>query len=263
MTNSSKTDFNLAQLVENLQGGLAGDAGATILRQRLDAMVIRLKHGDDQSVVAKLWMRSGMRRWARRITGTSSVHREWHALQALFAAGVAVPCPLGYSRLSSSRFSFTDVLFLQDLGDCKSALDYIKPLIREKRWSEVESIESQLIDLTSNLVKAGIIDTDHGLPNIVVDATGKAYRIDLELARQVPSIMLASRPLGIMMGRMIATYAFALQPDAERVLDFADRLSCSINPSRRVRAHAKEFIGAMLRRQIEQRGIHTNVQLPW
>jgi hypothetical protein len=66
-----------------------------------------------------------------------------------------------------------------------------------------------------------------------------------------------------MIGRLIGTHMFAVQPRVERTLDLALSLGRRTGVSKRILAIARRQVQAMLRHQREQKGIDTRLELPW
>lgn len=238
-----------------------GGEGVEILRQRPDAMVARVA-GSSGTVILKLWVRQGIRGLLRRVTRTGSVLREWRTLCHLYRAGVSVPKPLGYCRVQVAGQPYTDALGMEDLGNCRSALECVKTLARQGNEAELARFEDQLIGLTCSLLRAGFVDPDHSLVNTVVPEHGRPVRLDFELARFVRCPSWALNSYSEMIGRLIATYVFAVQPEVGRARRFATRLADVLNASRRVRRKAYAFTTGMLRHQ-QRLGIDVRFELDW
>lgn len=236
---------------------------ASVLIRRREAMVLRLNLGPSQTTVVKLWVRPGVRGLIRRLTGTASAMREWRTLDCLYRARASVPKPYACLHLSSAAAPYTDALFLEDLGPCQTALEFVKGLFRQGQDDRLVAFEDDVISLTDTIIRAGIVDTDHSLVNTVVPASGKPVRIDFELAQRVLHPAMASRRYGEMLGRLISTYAFALQPDVSRVVPFAERLKAHVPASARVLRFAREFLEQMLDEQRRERAIDTRISLAW
>ena len=67
----------------------------------------------------------------------------------------------------------------------------------------------------------------------------------------------------IMLGVLIGSYAFAMQPDAYRASKFARRLVDRLMPPMRVLRRARIEVETMLEQQRTKCGIDTRVSLPW
>ncbi len=231
-----------------------------VLKERSgDCRVVRVRDTDGNSAIVKLWNRPGVAGMLRRLTGTGSMTREKQALERLAAAGLRVPKVLGFERLESAELPFTDALVLEDLGECVTALEHAKALSRLQKDAELARFLGQVVDLTVGMLEAGISDRDHSFNNVVATSGGDAARLDLEIARADTS----DRAIGDMLGRLLATLVFALQPDVEPVTRFASALRERISPSARALARARAKMEEMLAVQWRDRGIQTRVELPW
>ena len=111
------------------------------------------------------------------------------------------------------------------------------------------------------MVRAGLVDTDHRLPNFVTLPSGWPVRLDFELARRHRIPALTRRAYGIMLGTLVGSHAFAVQPDGARTRAFAARLLQHLRPPARAWRVARERVAAMLARQRREAGIDTCVIL--
>src|SRR5688572_653644 len=102
-------------------------AQAEVLYRRADRIVIRRREAAPQDpVIVKMWSRPDLRGVLRRILGIASHQREWRTLVRLRSVNMSVPRPLGCCRVIPSIAGYTDALFMEDLGDCEAATDYLK-----------------------------------------------------------------------------------------------------------------------------------------
>jgi len=241
----------------------AGEIEAVPLRDvRPDGATVRASPEPDRGVVIKLWTRSGLGGMIRRWTRTGPAIREWRALQKLSRLGVDVPRPLAYCRLGA-RARHTEALVLEDLGECRLGLMHVKDLLGARREQELEAFERHVIDTTAAMILSGTLDPDHRVTNFVVTAEGRPVRLDLELARDVAYPSLHWRMYGEMLGKLLGSYTFAVQPDTARVTDFAGRLVARVRPGSRVLRRCRAVVEQMLETQRIERGIDTRVSLPW
>jgi hypothetical protein len=154
-------------------------------------------------------------------------------------------------------------LFLEDLGKTISATEFVKHLIRDTHEDRVREFEVQLIKMTCAMVGAGIVDPDHGLINTVVPESGEPVRLDLEMARGSWHSALRRQAYGRMIGHLVSTYAFAVQPDTSRATAFALRLAERLRPAPRVLRDAARYVNAMMDEQLRSANIDTRLDLPW
>jgi len=176
---------------------------------------------------------------------------------------IAVPRPLGFCSVVPDIAGYTDVLFMEDLGECESATEHLKRLIRAGQEAQALTFENVLIDITEQILKAGMLDLDHGMNNIVVTSSGRPVKLDVELARRVIWPRLFPAMYGRMLGRLIGLHAFAVQPDVGRTKRFAERLCERLKPPPGVLKRAGSYARELMQKQLQNVGIDTQLVLPW
>ncbi len=240
--------------------------GLVVLKERgSDVRVARVTHpAGNGTVVVKLWNRRGGRGRIRRLTRTNIGWREYTALRVLETRRIGAPQPLAYLTLRDPRSAYTEALISSDLGECRRAMAVFKELLTEGNEDRVRSFETALINATAGMLAAGLIDTDHRIPNFAVPAgSDMPVRLDFELCRRVRRVAWHPRLLGRMLGTLLGTYVFAVQPDMDRVPDFGARLRAAVCPSARARRHALARVSEMLNRQSANRGVITDKPRIW
>lgn len=251
----------MARCIETLRAGF--DAAEVVSRRQADCIVIRWQGADaGHSMILKMWSRADFSGSVRRLLGIASVDQEWRNLTRMRRLNIAVPRPLGKFRAVPSISGYTDVLFMEDLGPCMTALEHLKSLLSAGRELPALRFENELIELTAQILEGGVLDADHGMLNTVVTSSGRVVRLDVEIAQWVIWPRLFPRSYGGMLGRLIGLHAFAVQPDVGRTTRFAERLRERLRPPpnvlRRAGAHARE----MMRKQNNKVGIATQLILP-
>ena len=226
-------------------------------------MVCRAPLDDRGSVVVKLWTRPGVRGTIRQISRTGPLDRELRVLRHLRRFGVDVPDVLGSCRVRSPHVPYTNALVLEDLGRVGTAMDHLKDLIASRSGQAANDFEDQIIELTRKIVDARVIDADHSMMNIVMTDEGRPARLDFEIARRVSSPRWSPRTWGAMIGRLVATHAFTVQPDVERARRFALRLANHIRPPAVVLRRAAALVEQMMETQRHEDGIDTRIHLEW
>ena len=250
-------------LVEFVERIGSGKQAVEILKERRgDVLVVRSSGPDGRNLVVKLWNRRGLRGWVRRLTRTSCAWREYVALRSLMNKA-AVPEVLGYFRLRDWGAAYTEAVVLQDLGRCGDLTEHVKRLRREGGDAALARIEEELIKSTQTLVESNIVDVDHRLPNFLVRPCGVIARVDFEMAHRVRNRGADPAELGGMLGTLIGSYAFALQPDTAPVGVFAESLARVSKACPQARRFARLQIDKMLCRQDREAGIRTAVALDW
>lgn len=216
-----------------------------------------------QTLVMKMWSRPGVRTLFRRISRTGSCDYEYRNLCLFQDLGVPVPRPLGMCRLPPNPNGYVDALFMEDLGECTSSTEYVKNIVRKSLSDELHTFDEQLIDMTSKIVRGRVVDTDHGLVNILVRPSGDLVRIDVEMARRAFVGRITANCYGRMLGRLLATYTFAVQPEISVVTAFTSRLVRRLGPSSRVLRIAEGYVREEMDYQRRRSGINTPVVFPW
>lgn len=250
-------------LSDYAQGKIAAEILRRYDQSNSNKIVIRLNTADEYSIIVKMWNKKDWKGRVRRVLRQDSITKERKGLELCGKHGIKVPEVLGQIRFCIKNLIYTDALFIEDLGECITAGKYIEKLIDENRDSDLEQFENQIIDLTKTLVDSGILDTDHSLINMVVDSMEVLYKLDLEIARKSVFNKLSYRTYGKMIGMLVASYTFAVQPRLSKSPKFAENLSRSLNPSNKVLQVAKKRVESCLQRQFEQKGIDSRFDLPW
>ncbi len=234
-----------------------------VLKERPgDGLVARTHPGSDHSVIVKLWNRPGVRGFLRTLTRTSNLYREMNATAGLRGAGIRVPAVLGSCRIPDAGSAYTEALLFEDLGHCTTTYDHVHVLIEEGREQELQLLLDEIIDTTSKIVDAKMTDWDHCFYNIIITPSGEIARLDFEVARNWPPL-LSPRNYPRMLGWLISTYAFAAQPEVERVTEFATALTERLDPPRWVLWRTTAWINFIMDYQYRATGIRTTVPLPW
>jgi O-antigen/teichoic acid export membrane protein len=255
-----RRENELGEFVERIS---SGKQPVEVLKERRgDVLVVRSSGPDGKDLVVKLWNRRGPRGWLRRVTRTSSAWREYVALLRL-RNKASVPEVLGYFRLRHWRAAYTEAVVLEDFGRCGDLTEHVKRLRRQGGDAALAWIEEELIKSTQTLVESNIVDVDHRLPNFLVRPCGVIARVDFEMAHRVRNRGADPAELGGMLGTLIGSYAFALQPDTAPVGVFAESLARVSKACPQARRFARLQIDKMLCRQHREAGIRTAVALDW
>lgn len=237
---------------------------ANVISQRENRIVIRSHCTDtSESIIIKMWSRPDLNGSVRRLLQIAACNHEWRNLTRMSLTGIAVPRPLGFSQVAPTIAGYTDVLFMEDMGTCESATDHLKRLIQAKQEQQAVIFEDAQIQMTVQLLDAGILDIDHGMHNIVVSPSGKVIKLDVELARYVVWPRLFPAMYGQMLGRMIGMHAFAVQPEMSRTTHFADRLRANLQPPLDILKRAGIYARVMMQNQLKKTGIDTRLILSW
>lgn len=262
--NSSIALLTRAQMDRCLDALRGSFGDANVINQRENRIVIRWRWAETgDSIIIKMWSRPDLIGSLRRLLRVAACNHEWRNLVRMSDFGIAVPRPLGFCRVAPSIAGYTDVLFMEDLGKCKSATEHLKQLIQAGQEQQALSFENVQIEMTAQMLEAGMLDVDHGMHNIVVQPSGRPVKLDVELGRQVIWPRLFPAMYGRMLGRMIGMHAFAVQPDVGRMTRFAERLCERLKPSPRILKRAGIHAREMMQKQLQKTGIDTRLILPW
>jgi hypothetical protein len=158
---------------------------------------------------------------------------------------------------------YTELLIVEDLGKIRSGAEHLEGLVATGSVDRIDSFEEELIELTRSLLSVGVVDPDHSLVNIIVFSDGRLGRLDFELAECLRYPWLHTRLLGQMLGRLIVSYGFLMQPEVARTEAFARRLAQRVKAPRRALVWAERFIASRLLRQLERVGIDIRITPGW
>jgi hypothetical protein len=239
------------------------ESSVDVLQAKWGKMVCRMPVPNDGTVVLKLWPRPTARDRMRRAWHAAPHVQEARLLTHLRGHGVSVPRLLGTSRLRLRGMPYRHAVVLEDLGNVDNAMEHVKRLLGEGRNEQAERFEDQIIALTDALLESGVADADHSMINIVAAPSGRPFRLDFEIARLVRWPCLFPGLCGAMIGRLVATYAFTVQPDVVRAERFATRLARHLAPTVRVLRLARIHVERLLQVQEHEVGIDTRLSLPW
>lgn len=234
-----------------------------MLRDRADSATIRVFSADQSTIIMKFWDRRGWRGLLRRYMRTSPSWREWRAMGVLSISGVPIAQPIARFAISPRSGRFSDVLVMEDLGSLQTAHESLKTALRESRLNHVDLLESNVIELTTAIVHAGVLDPDHSMVNMLCFSDGQVCRIDFELARIVSRATRQPRLYGQMIAKLVASFVFTVQPELARADAFVSKLLHRLKPPRRARLIAKAEIAKALDRQRLSKGIDSQIEMNW
>ena len=252
----------LAEFPSLAQRVADGEVELEVLR-KAGSLTGRLRLASGATVIVKLWSRTGVRGALRKQTRTNPAMREWRVLRKLERLGVRAPRVLKICYLRRGGAQYTEAIFIEDLGRTVEGLEHLKSLIQSGQPEAAAVYEEYLIRTTETMIRAGVLDPDHRMTNFVVTADGTPVRLDFELARLVFHVGLHPDLVGQMIGTLVATYCYAVQPDSGRAADFAARLAARIGPSRRALKGAGRLVREKLEKQRLETGIDMRIDLPW
>ncbi len=222
--------------------------------KRENVQTVRVRVEGDRTVVLKMWDVSGVIAAIRARLRTTNAEREWTALRRLHEAGVSVPAPLGRARLEEGDGAF-DVIAVEDLGACVRAGDVLSSLVADGADDEIATITDGFIEIMAGMVASGVLDTDNTTTNYLLPPGAAPVRVDLELARVVTRPEKQPKLYGTMLGRLMASYTFAVHAEPERAAAFLGRIVDRLRPSPAVVSGAL----TCLREGLERHGRETGI----
>ncbi len=214
------------------------------------------------SLIVKFWLARNFGERCKQLAGLSNGRREWRSHRYLYAQGLALPEPMAYLNWSAGKARI-EAFAAEDLGPTTQALKLLKAAVRLDDAAEVARIEAAVIALTRTMVAAGVTDVDHQLRNIVLTPDGRMFRLDVECAKRWLLGRIPDAALGVMIGRLITSHAYACQPQLNWTEDFARRLASALSPSRSVLRYAQKEIDTLMARQQARQGIDSRLSLAW
>lgn len=257
------TDQSIPDAHQFAKSVALGDTDFEILRQRADGLVAGVSTADGQSVVVKMWKRPGPRGWYRRLTRTGNLDREWTILHRLYARGLPVPQPIARCRFRRPLNGYTDAILIEDLGRWPRAIDQVRKMLDSGDETVYRTFETGLLELTSDVLEAGVVDEDHHLVNILVRPTGDVARIDFEIAARARFPSLHSAQLAEMLANLLSSYLFAVQPRFELADEFAHRLDARLELSESTRRKIVPLVERSVEKQRKLHGIDSRWKVPW
>ncbi len=232
-----------------------------VVSKRSFRLVVRREAANGTPVIVKLWARPGWKGTARRLLGQTAARYEFRNLKMMERLGVPAPRAYAYGRAAPNAQGYTDAMVMEDLGEIELAGVYLKGRVQAGDEAAVQHFEDEVIRMTGILTRAHVIDFDHSMVNIVVKDKDP-IRLDLEKARRVPWNGLRPKLYGEMIGQLLATYVFAVQPDMDRAAHFAEKLFTEIKPAPGIVKLAQAHVDKQLKRQKDGNGIDMALSLP-
>jgi hypothetical protein len=222
------------------------------------------------TIIVKTWnpeRGSRMRQLKRALVGElSGCHNEIATLWHLEQAAPGLGAPLGFARFTSAVVQGLpcEVGLISDLGDCETVAEYLKRCNAEGDQPGLDNVRDFITESLRLLIcDAGLIDDDHSVINMLRSRQdGRFHRIDFEIARRAESVWSKSRAMGSMLGRLMATCAFACQPDMRWVVGLADHLRQALPFfDDKVWQLAQVEVDRRLRYQLQRNGIDTRLDV--
>ncbi len=231
-----------------------------LLRGRHNAMVAEIDVPDQQKkAVIKLWKKPGLAGFIRRLSKTGNVYREWQVMNLLYKKGVPTPQPFGIYSFPDSPGGYTDAVAMSYFDESIRGIEHLRLLSERNLDDERIAFEESVINLTESTLNAGVLDVDHHLVNILALRSNNAVRVDFEIATLCQDPNRKSAAYGKMLGMLISTHLFAVQPHIQFTDRFSQALIERLNPPPKALDKAKKIIYERIEAQRVAKGIRT----PW
>lgn len=253
-------------ILESIESGESSECGGCeVLRGRTGnrGMLMRVRDSSGDSVIVKAWHLRDLKERLQGLSGLSMARREWRAHRHLERAGLRVPRLLEFLRLRCRDGRRFEAIVAEDLGETVNGMVHLKDLLQVQDEAAVQEFEDRVIEITRQLLDAGIVDVDHQLRNIVVGGANEPMRIDFECARRYRGLAPPTLEYGRMLGRLVVSHAYACQPEVGRTEAFARRLAERLEAPAGVLSGAKGQIDRALAHQNRVAGIESRLALGW
>lgn len=253
LTNKEMYEIIINVFLKNKPYQILGDSSRLVIRY----------HFNNKSIVVKLFNRKGL--WSsikfniKYPFKLTTLQREWNALCNLPKHGIKVPGPLGYCKIKDKSIKYKYAIFVEDIGEHKHALDYIKHLIDKNKLTQLLAFEDNLIQFTARIIKAGYIDTDYSLINMIVNNNGELIKTDLEFISIKKTSLLNNYIYSEMIYCLIISYAYAVQPQVDMVVKFFNKLTKEIYFTPRVLSNIIRKVDRKLIIQCKESDIDTKI----
>jgi hypothetical protein len=253
---------NLEPMLCRFFEGERGGIESLHTRGKNRGCLLRLPQEMSCGAVIKVWKIRNLKERLKSILQLSNGRREWRMHRFIYKSGIEVPAPLAFQRLTMSNGDLFELMAIEDLGETWCGLPYLKNLLEAGDVAGIANFENRLVQITAAFVKVHVLDVDHQLNNFVLDERGRLMRIDFECARRRPLCINAKRDVAEMLARLIASHIYAVQPEVNRSVAFAEQLFIKLGISPRVRRMVSTSVNEKLEKQNDRKGIAKTVALP-
>jgi len=180
-------------------------------------------------------------------------------MKHLHDSRVRVPTPLGAFYLKGSPGGYTDAVVMSYFDKAERGIEHLRALAAQGEDAKRLAFEESVIDLTHAVLTAGVLDVDHHLVNILALPSNEAVRVDFEIARICRRPNASTKTYADMLGALLGTYLYGIQPHVAFADRFSEALIEKIDPPKKSLELAKEIIQWRLEGQRRAKGIDT----PW
>lgn len=256
MTGNRK-DSNYTELARAIS---RGELECDVLARQPRRVTVRARAGTE-SLIVKLWNLRDPRGIARRMLRQTKGRGEWTSLRLLEDSGVPVPKAVAFMRLCGAGVRHQEALVVEDLAPCTSLHTHIHALSKQGANTEVDRLGGEALRITAAMIDAGLLDNDHRLGNFVVRSDGSVFRLDFENARVGLRGVRREDALGVMVGALVASHAWATRCRPDDAVRFVERLVREIALPERTRARARDAVAKELQRRQKGTSFNLNANL--
>lgn len=141
---------------------------------------------------------------------------------------------------------------------------YLTELLAKKSNSERIHFENNVIELTASILKAGILDLDHHLVNILVTPSWGIVRLDFEISAIVRYPGLHRKKLSRMIAALMTSYIVASNADGKSTAnEFAMNLANRLDLPADLLRNARVLVEQNLAQQQMKSGLDLHWTPPW
>jgi hypothetical protein len=250
-------------LRHHLEGNVISRTETVHTRSGNRGGLLRLPLASGGSVIVKVWRLRNLKEQLKSFTYLSNGHREWRIHRLIHKAGVHVPEPLIYQRLTIPNFGPCEIMVIEDVGETECGVPHLKRLIATGRDNAITMFEGQMINITAELLKLKILDVDNQLNNFLIDSVNCVFRIDFECAHRRFDLSYRQNEYATMLDRLLRSHLHATYPESERTSRFMLQVATSLSVPAKIRQMATEITRNELQKETKKTGIEYAIALDW
>jgi hypothetical protein len=238
----------------------ARDPACEILQDRRGKLVSRITAERGRTIVLKLWPKDGLRQLPKRWFKATAPYAARRAGAYLSQHGIRVPEIYAFTPLPRSVSPvYGYAMCMEDLGNKNgTAHHYCSSLLKSNEPNELAEMEEAILGLTSRMLQIKSIDVDHRMINLYVTDDREVAKVDLELVRTSRDPGRHPKEVALMLGHLMGSFTFTVQPDKDRAGRFAARV-LRLSRDKRTRTLALNKAMGMLETQRRQTNIEPSL----
>ncbi len=247
-------------IIESMLINIGGKhSNATLIQQGRGKYSYRVKI-KEKDFFLKIWQHTGTKERIKHFIRIDNSSSEYRNANHLRSRGIRVPEIFFFARVSEKHL-LTNIHVTEFISTNLTAFQYIKENCLSKTFKEVTHFSDNILTLTEDIINAGIIDPDHRLKNIMVNVNGDPVKIDLEIAFKNSRFSLHRKGLCDMLGTLIYSYVFAVQPNIELASQFTSSVYKRFNLDNHSKKVINNIVMPLLEKQLKETGIDSRFNL--